>query len=465
MKSPLSHGALCMLLFCFSYNTKGQAAHTVSEIITNYNGYFKSGFTSFNPVKPDNSHELLAFTYRGVRYSTGVNDALLRSNGEDFSAQAYKSLPVNGISGTVTGNTKIGVGQMYDGVHNGASNPPPVNDMVYYLTDGANGLDLGTGVANLPIGQLIFKIGSINPLAIGDGIPDIIITQFADPSSGVDRYEFLKDDDTRVGKLVDISFSGIQAVANWTADFYEASHNPLILTKGFTNTDRPIRIWAADFSDFGITTANYEQVKRFVINLNGQSDVAFVAYNARSAFSIVPVRFTAFHSFVRDGKVELQWQLSHPAEISEVTIERSADGHSFTTIGRIYDRRAESVYRFTDDPTSDGLFFYRLRIRDYYGHETVSQILSERIGGSLAGLHAYPNPATKNTIVQHPSSSPGDHLALIDNSGKVLMVKQLATGSSMTSLQVAHLPPGFYTVRFTGAAGTMSVPLLIRKAF
>ena len=53
-------------------------AQAVTEVISDYGGYWKSGSGAINPIKPDNSHNLIAFSYNGVRYSTGVNDHLLR---------------------------------------------------------------------------------------------------------------------------------------------------------------------------------------------------------------------------------------------------------------------------------------------------------------------------------------------------------------------------------------------------
>src|SRR4029078_715436 len=62
--------------------------------------------------------------------------------------------------------------------------------------------------------------------------------------------------------------------------------NPLTLQAGFTQTDRPIRMWAADFSVFGINSSNINQIAYFKIRLNGNSDVAFVAYNNKT-FNVV----------------------------------------------------------------------------------------------------------------------------------------------------------------------------------
>jgi hypothetical protein len=116
------------------------ADNYVTEIVTDYNGYWRSSTglslnTILNPTLPDNSHQLLAFTLGGTRYTTGVNDQLLSAKGLAYPAARYRALPVTAFSSTITGSTKIGLGQLFDKVDNGPSLPPP-NDYTRYLTDG-----------------------------------------------------------------------------------------------------------------------------------------------------------------------------------------------------------------------------------------------------------------------------------------------------------------------------------------
>src|ERR1700712_4398209 len=85
---------LCTVLFAA---TGSFAQFNVSEIITDYNGYWKSSAISNNAVKPDNSHNLVSFSFNGNRYSTGVNDALLTANGQAFIAGDYRSLPITSL--------------------------------------------------------------------------------------------------------------------------------------------------------------------------------------------------------------------------------------------------------------------------------------------------------------------------------------------------------------------------------
>lgn len=253
-------------------------AQSVSEIITTYNGYWKTGVGAVNPVTPDNHHDLLAFTFNGVRYSTGVADAVLEANGDSFEPGFFRALPMHNINGTPNGNTKVGLGAMIDGVFNGPGAVPPSRGLAQYLVDGVNGLDIGTCVANLPAGTMFMPVTQVEVENIGDGIPDILVTQIADPSSQYDRYEFTDINGQRVGNYVDIVLTNITPVGNWTADFYEATGST-ILGSSFTQTNRALRLWAADFSAFGINASNIQDIAYFKITLNGNSDIAFVAYN------------------------------------------------------------------------------------------------------------------------------------------------------------------------------------------
>jgi hypothetical protein len=253
-------------------------AQAVTEIVTNYNGYWRTGTSSISTTKPDNHHELISFSYNGTRYSTGINDALLTSHGLSFTAGTYNALPMSNIVGTVTSNTKIGLGAMTDGVFNGPGSAPS-RTLGPYLNDGTQGLDMGTCVANLPAGTMFLSVSNIQAAKIGDGIPDILVTQIADPSTTYDSYEFTDINGVRVGNSLNVVLNTISPLGQWVADFYEAT-GATILQAGFTQTQRDIRLWAADFTTFGINASNIGNVAYFKITLSGTSDIAFVAYNS-----------------------------------------------------------------------------------------------------------------------------------------------------------------------------------------
>ncbi|MEX0882572.1 MAG: Ig-like domain-containing protein, partial [Cyclobacteriaceae bacterium] len=211
-------------------------------------------------------------------YSTGVGDDILSLEGVTFDPQTYQAFPVRNINAKSSG-TYIGLGQMVDGVDNGGSDPPPFNvppNLSGFLTTGTQGLDLGSGVANIAAGNLIFDFsGIIDETQIGDGIPDILVTQFAQPSTTLDEVFMADADGNMVGNSLSINHTEVVTVGQWTADFYNLDGT---LDAGFTKTDRDLRLWVADLSAFGITLGNYEVVRSMRYRLNGDSDPAFAAY-------------------------------------------------------------------------------------------------------------------------------------------------------------------------------------------
>lgn len=179
---------LVSCLFAFSFG-HAQTPVPVTKIFTDYGGgatVWESGTSgSPNPIRPDNSHNLLGFVWNGVTYSTGVDDARLATHASINTSLSFTALPVSiaptsGLSGTF-----IGVGKMYGG--SGNVSPVPVSHpLVQYLTDGEHGLDLGTAIFNFPkSGKIEFDVSSISASSIGDGIPDIVLTQLGDRKSVV----------------------------------------------------------------------------------------------------------------------------------------------------------------------------------------------------------------------------------------------------------------------------------------
>ena len=443
MTTRQHYHVLLIMLVCFghSWHTNAQA---VTGIITDYKGFWKTSLSSMNPVKPNNSHNLLAFTYKGTQYSTGVNNELLASRGENFVAGDFWSLPVGDISGTITSNTKVGVGALKDGVANGASATPPANSIAKYLTDGIKGLDIGTCIANLPQGTLNFYVSNVKPAAIGDGVPDIVVTQIADPSgSSFDRYEFIDQNGNRVGNYKDIVFTSIAPVGNWIADFYEARNNPMVLLNGFTQTERPLRLWAADLSEFGITSGNYTSAKSFRINLSGNSDVAFVAYNYQSMgiTTVLP-----FESIYLKGSIQANYAvINSELELNNggkmIVLEKSIDGTSFQPIDSIKNPNGDIAYSYTDKTVLSTKSFYRLKLVLQNNQVLYSQVLQLQ-PIIINNIKVFPNPANDMIQVNYLGRKQGT-ISLYNGFGE-LIAKQHLTQSGSNIFDVSGLATGMY---------------------
>lgn len=266
-------------------------------IITDFNGYWRTDLPTINTVRPDTSHNLLAFTYKGVRYSTGANDAILNTQGLTYTAANFRALPVAGIVGNTppltTNSVFMALARKIDGRPT-TLYPPAVAHLSVadVLVDGANGLDLGSGVTNLPTSAILtFQIPSIVPSRIDDIEPDIIITQIANPDATNDRFGFVNASGTLIGNEISQNMTYLSKMGDYYLDLFRLTPNvPFNTGKPYSarpptdvnDSTRPIRVIAFRLSDFGITTANASQVRALRITPSGNSDYAFVAYNTNS---------------------------------------------------------------------------------------------------------------------------------------------------------------------------------------
>ncbi|MFE1571751.1 beta strand repeat-containing protein [Comamonas odontotermitis] len=149
-------------------------------------------------------------------------------------------------------------------------------------------LELASAIFNIPDAgndpSVAVNGPAINPAFIGDGIPDILVTQMGLPGLS-DTFGFYDAGGNPIGTPVTAAFSTVLPVGQQQWVFYEAQ-SPT--TEHFTlNGVRDIRILAYDFADLGITAANAAQITRFRQSLSGRSDPAFVALNLTS-LPVVP---------------------------------------------------------------------------------------------------------------------------------------------------------------------------------
>lgn len=436
----------------------------VTSIVTDYGGYWKSSQSSINAVKPDNSHNLLAFTWNGVQYSTGANNSALTSNGQTFTPADFWAMNIYSYSGTL-GNSLVALGQMYDGVNNGPGVPPPSNaNITDYLRDGIKGLNMGTGLSNLPAGNsFTFLAHSLNVAKIGDGVPDILLTQIA--AQGTETYEFLDNSGVRVGNLVTVNFGSIGKLGNWTVDFYKPSATPMVIPSGYTKTDRELRLWAADLSLFGITAANAPNVRRFVIHMSGDSDFAFSAYNNQSIVisNVLPVTIGYFRGKQNEGKVELNWNTLSESGTSYFIVEKSR-GSGFQAIDSVPatgQSASEKTYTTYDQFPSPGTSTYRLRIVDQNGAARFSPVVSVFFD-KQSSLSMYPNPSTGPVTILHATGIAGDKVSVCNSAGARVFSQDILPGRSFTSFNLQALPKGVYHVSLK-AGGVVKTEQLVLK--
>ena len=272
---------------------------------------FVSGDTS---TWPNDSHELLGFkmNYGGndIIFSTGVNDNLLETElaslGVDVSAssneyvsQDFKAYSTNGVSGKPNSNNYIGFADKIDGSTGTIVLNNTVRKTVYdVIIDGIKGLDMGTGIANFNNqADIRFYSGNGDIGAVNDGVPDLLITQIAQPG-GSDVYYYADVDGNVVGRPVKLAFinNNNNRLYQWKVDFYRLDYSSgstfetaIPTTASFGNgQNRGFRMAAFSLEDFGIdgsSNGDITDIDNINMGAGGSSDMAFMAYN-KAAFDI-----------------------------------------------------------------------------------------------------------------------------------------------------------------------------------
>ena len=293
---PFVHILLTLsLLSAFSAKSQTKDS-TITTIYTDYKSYWTTSTTTNSSVRPDTSHNLLGFKFRNGVYSTGVNDAMLTAKlgSNSYNAQVFKSLPIKNIAGTVkagaANNLTFPIKNDGDSTKAAYKSPYPNIHIADLLTDGKNGLDLGTGVTNLPKGgHISLAIKNLSTKSTLDTVPDLVFTQIAEPTTNEpDTIYFTDAIGNIVGSKKLVYWNTVKKLGTYKLDLYTltpgVSCNTSIMNGIYEqNGTRDIRMVAFLLTEFGVTTdAQASQVKSIQIDPSGSSDQAFIAYNTNT---------------------------------------------------------------------------------------------------------------------------------------------------------------------------------------
>lgn len=180
----------------------------------------------------------------------------------------------------------------------------------------------------------------------------------------------------------------------------------------------------------------------------------------RTTASVLPILLKGFSASLQNNRTILLWKTA--SEINNVyfDVERSTNGKTFSSIGRVNGNGTSSVehsYTFIDSHLSSGNNYYRLAQYDLDGSVQYSSIVM--LSKSQVGLSLSPNPASSVVNIISSSSLTGLPYTITANSGQTLQKGII----SSQQINVQALTPGQYRLTIVDNEGGLSGITFIKK--
>lgn len=225
---------------------------------------------------------------------------------------------------------------------------------------------------------------------------------------------------------------------------------------------------AADLSEI---FAKYTRGISYGLDGNNDGIDTFSRFSIVNAQGIIlPVSIIDFNIFKFNKKVNISWKSLDEKNILLYEIERSVDGKTFTSIGKIPVQKNTmngKKYFFTDSFPLTGVNYYRLKIWDETGVYNYSEIQEVWMEKDLSKFEIFPNPLSSNSpevqIKNHSLSSGIYNFLLLNMEGKIISEKKFFVNNTtiITWKINKQLIPGMYFLKIQNENFTQSMPLIV----
>ncbi|RZK68641.1 MAG: T9SS type A sorting domain-containing protein, partial [Pedobacter sp.] len=177
-----------------------------------------------------------------------------------------------------------------------------------------------------------------------------------------------------------------------------------------------------------------------------------VDLGAYENLTVLPVQFISFNAKIENNNALLNWTVASEKDNDYYTIERSADGKTFTPLKRVPSKgnaTSRTDYTFTDVNPLSGANYYRLSQTDYDGtrKELAVDYLNFELSAAPSSI-IYPNP-TKTEFSIRFAGSKTDYISVnvSDLTGKLIFNKSLQIVNDAATVNLgSNITPGNYIV-------------------
>ena len=431
-------------------------------VSSNQGGVLAGNVVKFNTVRFTNALDSLDLNI--VLTATGAACAVINSVSDDRDTDSTGNL----VSASLSGNSNwvSSTNHAYSGTRAyyaadssrltnftltsapfTAGNLSVLSFWHYYVTE--NGLDGGkveispdNGSTWVDAGPYFLQNGYntlLNALAPQPNTPAFSGTSYATGSNNNGQFiESLVNLSSFSGKTIQIRFRFITNATNASSQFYDG--------------------WYIDDIDVNNGCGG---ISKFILNSSsGKADSLSVPTFIIPAQLVPTTTLITLAARQAGTEVVLNWQTTAEVNTRNFTIERSADGITWTTIGYVTAQGAGSAsYSYVDASPMD-VNHYRIRVNNKdWNYSYTPEKLVQFAQTGITSIS--PNPASDQSVIYFAGRVTGAELLVTDLTGRIMQRHIVSDNAVSYKLQTGNLPPGTYLVKMQLKTGTMVTKKLV----
>jgi hypothetical protein len=174
--------------------------------------------------------------------------------------------------------------------------------------------------------------------------------------------------------------------------------------------------------------------------------------------------FTGFHK--TEGINKLNWTTESEINTAYFDIEKSTDGNTFMSIGKVEaggDSNVPRKYHFEDKQATVDLNYYRLKIVDHDEQFEYSKVINITINTPF-NLSIYPNPNNgKFSISKNGKLNNKSTLKIFNSKGELILTEEFEKSKTFQkTYDLTHFPKGIYLLQFSSGDLVENRKLILR---
>jgi len=189
---------------------------------------------------------------------------------------------------------------------------------------------------------------------------------------------------------------------------------------------------------------------------------------ASSEESALPVTLISFSAQTLETAINLEWRTVEEINHSHFLVQRSTNGVDFETMAIVESSSTAlangiKVYRWTDNTPVPGDNYYKLVDVSTAGVEESSEIIRARFEAPQGVFKVYPNPITKNSIleIELPVDATNANVVVHSSTGMAIPIELTKQGNHL-QLQLKDAKVGVYILRIAANDQLFSHKIMVK---